>query len=113
MDTNGETEADRSAGAAPPCDHIVNGAGGLTECGRTFPCEYHDRRSAGAAPLDVLVLREALVTALSVLLHEDADPDCGGDPPYSQTEEQAQALVGRAFATPIVENALAAEGTDR
>ncbi len=51
---------ERSAGAAPPCDHIVNGAGGLTECGRTFPCEYHDRRSSGAAPLDVVVLTATL-----------------------------------------------------
>ncbi len=53
---------ERSAGAAR-CDHIVNnGMGEPTECGRTFPCEYHAERSAGAAPIDVEALARAMAS---------------------------------------------------
>ena len=54
-------------------------------------------------------LQEALKTALAVMLHEEADPKCIGDPPYTYTQEKAETLVDRAFESPVVLNALNAE----
>jgi hypothetical protein len=45
---------------------------------------------------------------MAVLLHEEADPDCIGEPPYTRTAEQAASLVDQAFDSPIVANALEA-----
>jgi hypothetical protein len=53
-------------------------------------------------------LREALETALSVALHEQADPGCSGVPPYDVTHEQAIAITEAMLRTPIVRAALAA-----
>lgn len=54
-------------------------------------------------------LREALKTSLAVLLHEEADPACTGEPPYTYTEQKAEALVDRAFDSPVVTDALNAD----
>jgi hypothetical protein len=37
--------------------------------------------------------REAVRLALSVALHEQADPGCTGTPPYDVTQEQAEKLT--------------------
>ena len=47
-----------------------------------------------APALDVeRLLREALVTALAVALHEAADPKCEGEPQYSVTQAQAESIA--------------------
>jgi hypothetical protein len=58
------------------------------------------------ATVDRTSLHDALATALASLLHEDADPDCTGQPSYFDTKAQAESLVERAFQTPIVQNAV-------
>jgi hypothetical protein len=52
-------------------------------------------------------LRDALVTALSVTLHEHADPACSGDPPYGATQEQAVAIVNDMLRMPVIRAVLA------
>jgi hypothetical protein len=54
----------------------------------------------------VTTLEKALITALSVELHKDADPDCTGQPPYDVTQAQAESLVERIMRSPIVHNAI-------
>lgn len=101
----------RSAGAAP-CDRIVNnGMGEPTECGHTFPCEYHDERSAGAAPLDVERLAEAM--AVNGISDGDGDPlfdvaeriaaeyACGMDVRPPRRRDQPMTDQSRSGAAPI------------
>lgn len=52
-------------------------------------------------------LREALLTALSVALHEEADPLCTGHPDWFATKEVAERLVDEVLAAPVVQAALA------
>ena len=52
--------------------------------------------------LDVERLRTALETALSVVLHEEIDPDCSGEPPYSTTHARAVLLTEMVLRAPVV-----------
>jgi hypothetical protein len=63
--------------------------------------------AARGSPADESRLREALETALSVVLHDQADPECSGEPPYDATHEQAIALTDAVLRAPIVRAALA------
>ena len=51
-------------------------------------------------------LAEALTVALSTVLHEDADPECTGEPSFFLTQAKAESLVEQALQMPIVQNAL-------
>ena len=57
-------------------------------------------------PLDTQPIEMALRTALSSLLHEQADPECTGEPSYFVTQAQAESLVEQLMQTPVVQNAL-------
>jgi hypothetical protein len=67
---------------------------------------------AEAASPDSEALRAALGTALSVALHEQADPQCTGEPPYDVTQAQAASLIEEIWRAPIVRAALTPEAKD-
>lgn len=91
-----------------PVDSVLCACGGYQYDGWTFPDQglppdfwQHalrpEREEAG--------LREALKTALSTALHEDVDPACTGEPPFTDT--QAQAALASEPARPSLDAAWA------
>jgi len=65
--------------------------------------------SARMNDMTTVRLLDALETALAVVLHEELDPGCTGEPPYTETHERAGILAEIVMATPVVQNAIEAE----
>lgn len=75
------------------------------DCRHWYPALAHEE--AMTTPTAAEVLAGAIEVALSVALHERADPSCSGQPPYTDTQADAKALAAFVVRQPIWKNAIA------